>query len=573
MREENVAYASSSFWRYLAELHDKKKNGPTGSLPGPGVEPADFSYLVELLDQNHLGNSQRQEYIWLDTMLSSSGDIRQSLTHILPRFFATVAGYWDHRARQSPYIHTVLTREEWMYALFGGCHRINLTTRQMSNAVSIDIPELAATCLYIDITDAASDVNVDIQVRTEADNGAKLLKQLWLGTPGGQAVGQPTASASKVANGHQAAWMGRHIVKPGVPGAFILSNVGSEIHETLPFTGTLRVSMTHAATGATAPKGAGRDVAPGPDGREDAAIQRAQALGTSLVEGASLTASASEMNINLDVSPAILSVLADAWGSGGLMDQVLVSGGAILANQTAFNEANESAIAYSQTVPGAEVDILLPPLDFGFTGTIANVRIRSSRGPDPDRFTFGPKDMLPGRETRFDPSGTVTITEYSPWVLAGSYKGQLVDPILTEDQRRQSQPVLDILDEAQGTFYISAPWIGDERYEMNQLADPWTDLEADLKNRMPPGMTGIASEMIQEAKRASEAGRDPDFSGITAMAGPPAGSCDCSCSGLAAIERMGEAVESAGRAPTRSEIDLAACTLTCARQYAVCEAD
>lgn len=573
VREIEVNYASSSFWRYLAELNYKKKNGPTGSLPGPGFEPADFSYVLELLSHNHLGNSQREEYIWLDTVLNSSGDIRQSLTYILPRFYATVAGYWDHRA-QSRYTNKgSVDRKKWMLALFNHCHSINLTTRRSSNEIAIKIPELAATCLHIYVTDATSDVNVDIQVRTEADNGAELLGQLWLGTPGGQTVGQPTASASELANGHQAVWMSRPVVKSGVPSAFILSNVGSKVYATHPFTGTLRVSMTLGATGATAPKGAALDVAPGPDGREDAAIQRAQAYGTSLSEGAALTASASEMNIKLGVSPDILNVLGDAGGSGGLMDQVLVSGAAMLANQTTFNEAMAAAIEHKRTIPGAEVDLLLPPLEFGFTGTIANVRIRSSGGPGPDRFTVGPKDTLPGPGTNFEPSGTVIITEYSPWLLAGSYHGQLVDPDLSDEQRRQSQPVLDVLGEARGVFSISAPWIGDERYQSNQLADPWADLEADLQNRMPPGMGDIVSEMTREAKRASEVGETPDFSGIPGMAGPTAASCDCSCSGLASIEQMGEAVESAGRAPTSSERAVAACAMTCAREYAGCEAE
>lgn len=572
VREEDVNYASSSFWRYLAEWHYKKKHEPNASLPGPDFEKADFSYLVGLLSQNHLGNSQRQEYIWLDTALESSGDIRQSLTYILPRFYATIAGYWDHRA-QSKYTNPqVFTRDNWMKALFDGCLRINLTTSRSSNEVPIEIPELAARCLYIDVTDAASDVNVDIQVRTEAKDGEELLKQLWLGTPGGQTLSLPTVGASEVAKGHQAAWMSRPVIKPGVPTAFILSNVGSKSYDTKAFTGTVLVSMTYAATGASGPKGARLDVTPGPDGREDAAIQRAEAYGTSLSEGAALTASASEMNIKLGVSPDILNVLGDAGGSGGLMDQVLVSGAAVMANQTTFNQAMAAAIEHERTIPGAEVDILLPPLEFGFTGTISNVRIRSSGGPGPDRFTVGPRDTLPGPGTQFEPSGTVIITEYSPWVIAGSYQGQLVDPNLDEDQRRQSQPVLDVLGEAKGIFSISAPWIGDERYERIQLVDPWADLEADLKNRLPPGMNDIVSEMTQEAKRASEAGRTPDFSSSVAMAAPPARSCDCSCAGLAAIERMGEAVDAAGRAPTASERDLAACAMTCAPQYAVCEA-
>lgn len=577
VREENVGYASSSFWRYLAELHYNKKHDPIASLPGPNFEPADFSYLVELLAQTHLGNSQRDEYVWLDHTLASSRHIGQSLTYILPRFYATIAGYWDHRA-QSQYTNKgSVDRDKWMLALFNRCHRINLTTRQMSNEVSIEIPELAATCLYIDVTDATSNVNVDIQVRTEADDGPELLKQLWLGTPGGQTVSQPTDGASKVANGHQVVWISRPVIKPGVPTAFILSNVGSKSYDTKPFTGTLRVSMTIGATGATganAPKGAALDVAPGPDGREDAAIQRAEAYGTSLSEWAGMTASAQEMNIMLGMSPDILNVLGDAGGSGGLLDQVLVSGAAMLANQTVFDEATAAAMEYKQTTPGAEVDILLPPLELGFTGTISNVRIRSSGGPGPDRFTVGPKDTLQGPGTHFEPSGTVIITEYSPWVLTGRYHGQLVDPDnLDEDQRRQSQPVLDVLGEANGVFSISAPWFGDERYERIQLADPWADLEADLKNRLPAVMTDMVSEMTQEAKRASETGRTPDFSSAIAKAAPPAESCDCSCAGLAAIERMGEAVDAAGRAPTRSELDLAACGLTCARQWAVCEGE
>ena len=73
--------------------------------------------------------------------------------------------------------------------------------------------------------------------------------------------------------------------------------------------------------------------------------------------------------------------------------------------------------------------------------------------------------------------------------------------------------------------------------------------------------------------RASEEDREPDFSSIRSGPGAPAGSCDCSCAGLDALNRMGEAVEAEGRAPTAAEQSLAMCAMTCSAQYAVCEGD
>jgi hypothetical protein len=157
--------------------------------------------------------------------------------------------------------------------------------------------------------------------------------------------------------------------------------------------------------------------------------------------------------------------------------------------------------------------------------------------------------------------------------LSGTYTGTLVDPNLTQPQTQQSQPVLKAVSTVSGSFSFSAPWTNDDRIIVNGPSDPWQDVETDLLNRLPPGMSDIGQAMAAEAESAAKAGRDPDFSRMTASAGVSASQCDCSCSGLAELERMGDAAERAGRPPTAAEQSMVACAMTCAPQYAICEGE
>ena len=149
-----------------------------------------------------------------------------------------------------------------------------------------------------------------------------------------------------------------------------------------------------------------------------------------------------------------------------------------------------------------------------------------------------------------------------------------MDPAaLTPSQMQQSRPTLDIRYSADESFVLSAPWTKLDRPESAMPVNMWGEVEADLLKRMPPDLVDIGRTMVEEARSASEEGRDPDFSAITSANNPTSAACDCSCSGMQTLMRMGEAVDAAGRAPTAAERELAACGMTCSKQYAVCEAD
>jgi len=604
VRDSNLAYTSLSFWRYLAELNHKKIVGPTASMPGPTIGPADFSYLAKLLNLPHRGDDLEAQYAWLDEGLKNQTVIKQNLVDIIPRFFTTFAGY-ERDLQQSRFIDKdhlfiakeKLTQKNWLPYIFGPCIQMKLhPTKQDSREALFTIAEVAARCIEIEVVEADADIVVDVQVQVDAKknvfsgfadamlarkkNGKDLVGQLWLGTPGGQTLGPVKVQAPISADVQQGIWTNQIVVRSNSPSFFVLSNVGKDVAGTEPLSGTLKVTMNRQSKAASlgpVPKGLQHEGPLGFDDRHQTAAERALASGTALSGTAplamSFTASDSEMNLKLGVSPDILNALSGSAGSGGILDQILVSGAAMEANQALFTQAIQQAMQYNRTVPGAEVSIELPPLDYGFTGTLNNVLIRSSGGPGPDRFTVGPKDAVPGRDIRFDPSGTVTITEYSPWTLTGSYQGQLVDPNPTPAQRQQSQPVLEVIETVQGTFSVSAPWLGDERIAKDMPVDPWADMETDIANRLPPGMTDIATAVVNEAKKATQDGREPNFSSVRSAGGQSATTCDCSCAGLAALERMGAEVDATGRAPTESERALAFCAMTCAPQYARCEAD
>lgn len=565
-------YRSSSFWLYLGEIAANRINSGKISMPGPGREEANFSYLAEFFDQPNTGDSVASEITWLDRSLRGHSLFTQSLGETHARFLSTLAGYWNHRYADH-FANKDTAQDQWLSMFFGQCVTVSFKPGVPSAKTVLDLRGLAGRCVRIRQVGGADTVAFDLQVETGSQAETD---QLWLGEPNGQILSRRAdrkwdASIER----DRSIWFDK-IVHGSEPAIFIITNAADVATSTKPVSATVQVTFNGRSKWAARQVEAAPARDPGPDGRAEALRKRVEAAGAeTTVRGQyamQMERDDSVMDIRLAAAPMALSALFTAGGSGGFMDQILTSGEGVGAAVAGINGAYGSGDRSLKT--GEEITIRIPRIEYGFTGTVRGARIYTTGSGGRMLLAAGPQDSEAGPQRDFRPSGTLTITHFSPEYLAGSYKADFVDTnSLTPSQMQQSRPTLAIAYSAEETFVISAPWTQLDRSEAAMPANLWGEVESDLLKRMPPEMTEIGRAIVQEARSAGEQGRDPDFSGVTTRQQALSAPCDCSCGGLEALMRMGEAVDAAGRAPTEDERQLAACGMTCAVQYGVCEGD
>ena len=563
-------YRSSSFWRYLAEIAASRNTSGRASMPGPAKEDADFSYLVELFGKPNAGNSLSAEITWLDQSLWHYDLFAQKLGETHARFLSTLAGYADYR-----YVDRKMAQDEWLQMFFGKCVTVSFKPGAPSRKQVLDLRGMAGRCVEVRQVGGTDAVQFDLQIETGSEAETE---QLWVGEPGGQVLSRRHDRLwDETIDRDRSVWFNK-VVRGSAPVIFIVTNAADTASTTRPVSATVQVTFNQwTRPGAPAPRAAPA-TDPGPDGRSDALKKRVEAAGGEMTTGSAYTMQIqrdeSVMHIRLSAVPMVVSAAFTPGGSGGFMDQILTSGEGVEAAASGVMAAYFPGGRPRQQQAGEEVAILIPRIEYGFTGTIPGARIYTTDSDGTPLFAVGPQDSQAGPQREFRPSGTVTISHFSPEYLSGSYHADFVDPgAVTPSQMQQSRPTLDIRYSAGESFVVSAPWTTLDRTDSAMPVNMWDEVEADLLKRMPPDMADIGRAMVEEARSASEDGRDPDFSAITSVNNPASAACDCSCSGMEALTRMGEAVDAAGRAPTAAERELAACGMACSKQYAVCEAD
>jgi len=85
----------------------------------------------------------------------------------------------------------------------------------------------------------------------------------------------------------------------------------------------------------------------------------------------------------------------------------------------------------------------------------------------------GPADVEPGPARRFPLSGTVTIEEYTPLLMRGSFSADLVQ---MGERGKAGDPVLPIARTLEGRFFISQPWRTDRRVQVRNAGIAMTEM-------------------------------------------------------------------------------------------------
>ncbi|GEM_PF-1449085 len=177
VENDQPAYNTSSFWRYLAELY-------AGGRPGPAPAPVDYGYLADFLSTRPSGRDCVKEGDpcdtevarldgWLKSAYGSNG-----LREYLPRFLAAYVHYGAARGKGE----TAESRNKaWRDASFeDGCMSVELSPASMEmNGVvfgglfhvdTVSVKNTAARCWSVEPTDFESGlIGVEAEVRSASD--------------------------------------------------------------------------------------------------------------------------------------------------------------------------------------------------------------------------------------------------------------------------------------------------------------------------------------------------------------------------------------------------------------------
>lgn len=225
--------------------------------------------------------------------------------------------------------------------------------------------------------------------------------------------------------------------------------------------------------------------------------------------------------ISLALMPGMYGSLDHTTTQGGqaaqIMDQLLGAG------QVTGPNTLEELARQADAVDGSSITITIPLIDYGYTGTFRNAAISMNRANRDSHYSIyeavGPRDALPGAEKGFPLSGQVTILEYTPWVLRGTFSAAMVDK--AQSDMTVDDPVLTVVHQLSGTFNVIGPWRGDDRAEVGVRQDLERSVRQDV---------GSVFELPGSVAADAPPGAGGSGPGSAASTGSGSGAaCDCSC--------------------------------------------
>lgn len=548
MFDQNDAYGTSSFWRYLGE-----HVALSGGAGLTSVKP-DYRYLAEWFEVSLPGPAGPDSEIeWLEARLRTDQRFRLGLSRIYPNFITTFASYVPGRFKESRH-KPIVAQDYWLERLFPSddCPDARLGGQQSEYTGTLAINKNAASCLRL-MLDYDKPVDLHIEVR-----GAPLerLRALSVGTAQGRVVARPLIKGLR---GESSASFVLHIDDPSpeVPWPLVFSNVSSQPEFSEPINATVRIvsaSFTHNMLPGPAKK-ATRPKARPPAGDEPAGEVNLETQTRSV--GDELDRGLDDMNPNLadggtvfsnpDQPPCrdafvtqacgpstsislvtvagILSSVSQATGRGGAFGQFMsmLSGVADVGPLEAterYQESLERAAQYD----GSSVNIVIPLIDYGFTGSFDNAYITVSKKGDGEYESIGPADIQPGPGQLFPLSGRVTIEEYSTAVMRGTFSAALVD---REDIAELGDDgSLPVRHDIAGRFQIAVPWMEDGRVHRETPESLDIEVTEDL--------AGISPELDAWLESIAEEQARDDAGGGDSTGGTLPG-CYCACNAPDAV--------------------------------------
>ena len=576
-----IGYRTASFWRYLGELDQLRKTyfsalEKSGQMadpnprPGPRPGPVDYRYLSHLLNGTAAASTTKAEVAWLDLGLKAYDRFGSGLRRIYPNFISAYADYGRYRRRENESRSTAEYLRAWRNQAFPDCSSGLLTPELRRVRSKVKLSEIATGCLAVRVTGFGEEVSAEVQVVTASE---ALLDQLAVGLPGAGRVATPFTSGADNADGKARSRWSLRLVDASVDQNLVLvTNVARIAQKTLAQEIDIVVSIPgkDLLDSPAQPDAAGGDaLTPGSGGSRDAARERLERASDRAVENGPLgqrvmrDENSPMMEIFLKKVPDALAVVSEINSAGGVMEQILSSAGAVLDSGPGEFMRNVGAALENEH---GSIAIAIPKIDYGFTGSLDGVLIstRSEAGADLD--ARGPVDADPGRSVVFKPSGRVTIDEYTPEFMSGSYQADLIEPGKYPSSSRDPVVVATVERHIEGRFWIGSPWLYDSRWTRIGYENAAEDAMEDIKARLPSGLAEEMETAEDAARQRSDPGDDPEaLDEVSEQFG-----CDCSCEGK---QRLDDAFAAGDRDEPMSmdeQLAMGACVSLCAQRYLDC---
>jgi len=542
------AYHTSSFWRFVAAASGEGwrvlLTSPTGSGKG----------LLEIPFPDNFSGWQREVY-WLHQGLR--GKYGMGLNMV----YATFVNFHAHQlAPISRFASEPLTDADvlqWAEMTFDTCAKVQLTSDKPSDVVDLELKGLASRCIWVQPTNWPGTAQISFQAYSDDES---LLEDIVIGRPGAALLSRADPVGRQPSEGRSIALWPDYPQDGSKPALYIVSNVGKKHPaRTMPRKISLWISLPgndvsgreipaslasspvpeahpptldrhipslkqqRQATAARVAKQMERDKQTlTPDVRAATGISRHSDM-NSCIDPFKYDACGPQLNISLTLMPGTYIVPGQTSAQGGIAAQVF--GGLQAMSQTSMGDQTgtmKALVASMESIDASNVSIAMPLIDYGYTGSIDNAAIYVDMSGKRKWRTIGPPDAT-GRSRL---TGHVTIDEYSPMVLRGSFSAPLAE--FLPAQSADVPPQYVRRDTITGSFRLIAPWQVDDRIEM-VILDTQEEMAYDIGNTL-----GISPDIVRDLQeKGTFSGGTPTNATSPGGSGGSGGTiqaeCTCEC--------------------------------------------
>lgn len=595
----DLAYQTSSLWRYLAEAWHLRERGQAsgGAKPGPDMGSdygTDYGYLALMMDRSFEGGGARAELQWLNDWLE--GELWGGLDRVYTDFISVFADYGAYRITSKRSVKE--SRRRWRDVVLGGnpnknypaCKTVTLNQQQPDGAAKLTLKKVASSCIEVDISAYTTPKTFDISITT-ADKPH--MRQLHLTLAGGQQL-QMAAPMKDIPESGRVMSSWRFEMDPAESQVLIITNVArkpgstriQDIDVAIALAGHDSSEQPQPYRSGKRQQTTGATVKPGPAGARQARTLRHQKM-VGETHGAGSTrweykpqpnkcSSKNHWRINCEAMARIELTIVHPAEMGGITPSSDASGGIIASMMEMVPSANFEEIGqfqnYLDDTPGITVALEVPGIDYGYTGTVSDARIRVSGGRgNHDLISFASKPVDPHPPCTYGPPvGRVTIEEFSPAILRGSYTAAVIEAAFPRNVKRC--PAASVVKNISGSFIVTAPLMQDQRGETDVS---WYKEFAfsEAANFVPAGFdsTNMPNHLDNMPALPKSIGQPMAASGLADDWEVDVDDCACDCDEFrAAMKASTRLMMGAAGEPDKESMRLLSCMGLCAAKVSDC---
>ena len=538
------SYQTQSFWQYLGEY---SVNGRP--LPDKFIPP-DYRYLHDFFNTKHNSVHWKHEYAWLNKALLDNKRFGFGLSRAYPGFVGTFSAYWRRLPLYKDVTITSEAQKKWLKYVFGGCYERPLEKTTIPITLSTEeLDPVSAHCIDIEFKETGK-MFFTITAEYSNEGKGKGLLDLAISAADGEERKQPIIDLDGELP-YKASFTFDENVNAGDHKVYIISNVANKPQNSIKHTPIFKLIFNTATANIREPKTKSSaeseqgSLEQQDSGKKLAKAQLEQGIKTENwhVQAQRFDRASCEnafqdrvcgphTRISIQLGEDAGGIMREAVQPTMSLERTINVMGAI--DEIGVENVTENIIEAQQDVIneyGAGINLVIPKIEYGFTGSFNNALISVSKS-HLEQSKGGYKSVGPGWVGGCDPdgyhpfSGKVTIEEASHQVLRGSYSANLVD---TEDITNcESAPISKHIS---GTFSLPNPRIGKDEPE-GVLSEDIVDHSIQQINELMPGMyTGelgkkardVAKQKIKEKEARKTAKQKESKSASIDLV------CECTC--------------------------------------------